>query len=76
MASYTAAEIEYFQGYLVELRRVRFSGASRVKYRDRDTTFRSDAELAKAIKDLEDILTPSTAARSGAGFAEFGTGLE
>ena len=75
MADYTEAEIEYFRGYLVELRRVRFSGASRVKYRDRDTTFRSDAELAKAIKDLEDILNPNTSARSGVGFSEFGTGL-
>jgi hypothetical protein len=74
-ASYTQAELDFFAGYLVELRKVRFSGASRVKYRDRDTTFRSDAELAKAIKDIEDILNPSTVARSGAGFAEFGTGL-
>jgi len=75
MADYTEAEIEYFTGYLVELRKVRFSGASRVKYRERDTTFRSDAELAKAIKDLEEILNPSRTQRAGVGFAEFGTGL-
>jgi len=76
MATLTTAEIEYYTGYLVELRKVRFSGASRVKYRERDTTFRSDAELAIAIKDLETMLAPSrSTVKSGVAFAEFGTGL-
>lgn len=71
----TEAERPYYLGYLIELRKVYFSGASRVKYRDRDTTFRSQAEMKAIIDELDGALNPVTTAKSGASFGEFGTGL-
>lgn len=65
----------YFEGYLLDLQKAYFSGASRVKYRDRDTTFRSKEEMKGIMDELEEALNPVTTARSGAAFAEFGTGL-
>ena len=75
MATLSEAERIELGGYLVELRRVYFSGASRVKYKERDTTFRSSAELLAAIKQLEADLATNTTVKTGVGFAEFGTGL-
>lgn len=69
-------ERPYYVGYLMELRKVYFSGASRVKYRDRDTTFRSLAEMKAIIDELDGALNPVVTQRSGAAYAEFGTGLE
>lgn len=72
----TASERIYYEGYLVELRKVYFSGASRVKYMERDTTFRSQAEMKAIIDELDELLNPpDITVRSGAGYAEFGTGL-
>jgi hypothetical protein len=61
------------QELLRELREARYSGVLRVKFRERDVTYRSDAELKKAIKDLEKELNPK--AERQVGFAAFGTGL-
>lgn len=68
-------DVPYFQGYLVDLKKAYFSGASRVKYRDRDTTFRSALEMKDLIDELEEALNPTTTARSGAAFAEYSSGL-
>lgn len=65
--------IEEKQELLRELREARYSGVLRVKFRERDVTYRSDAELKKAIKDLEGELNPK--AKQQVGFAAFGTGL-
>jgi hypothetical protein len=61
------------QELLRELREARYSGVLRVKFRERDVTYRSDAELKKAIQDLEGEVEPKT--RRRVGFAAFGTGL-
>lgn len=70
------SERVYYMGYLTELRKVYFSGASRVKYRDRDTTFRSLAEMKAIIDELDEAITPVAKVAAGVGFAEFGTGLD
>lgn len=61
------------QELLRELREARYSGVLRVKFRERDVTYRSDAELKKAISDLEAELNPKS--KRNVGFAAFGTGL-
>lgn len=68
-------QVAYFQGYLLELKKAYFSGAERVKYRERDTTFRSLDDMKKLIDELEGALNPTQANRSGVAFAEFSTGL-
>lgn len=65
--------LEEKQELLRELREARYSGVLRVKFRERDVTYRSDAELKQAISDLEAELNPK--AKRRVGFAAFGTGL-
>lgn len=66
----------YYEKYIIELRKAYFSGASRVKYQERDTTFRSKAEMKALIDELEELVSPAAnKVSSGASFAEFGTGL-
>lgn len=69
------AERPYYLGYLADLKKAYFSGASRVKYRDRDTTFRSKEEMKGIIDELEGSLNPVEVARSGSSLGEFNTGL-
>ncbi|GHB34034.1 hypothetical protein GCM10007094_23810 [Pseudovibrio japonicus] len=38
---------------LTKLEKARFSGAARVKFRDYDVEYKSDAEMVKAISDLK-----------------------
>lgn len=46
-------DLATLESQLAELLAVRHGGARRVKFRDRETEFQSDAELAAAIADLE-----------------------
>lgn len=39
--------------FLRDLKEARLSGVSRVKFKERDVTYRSDAEMARVIADLE-----------------------
>lgn len=68
-------ERPYYLGYLSDLKKAYFSGASRVKYRERDTTFRSKEEMKGIIDELEEALNPTTTALNGVAVAEFSTGL-
>jgi cytochrome c peroxidase len=61
------------QALLEELKEARYSGALRVKFGARDVTYKSDAEMAKAINALEQELNGQPA--HSATFAEFGSGL-
>ncbi|MBN9308730.1 MAG: hypothetical protein J0I99_00700 [Devosia sp.] len=46
-------DLAEMQEMLAELQRARFSGARRVKFRERDVEYKSDAEMAKAISALK-----------------------
>lgn len=70
MSDLTTAEK---QQLLADLKTARFSGAKRVKFRERDVTYRSDAELLKAISDLENELAGGRRRRTSV--ASFSTGL-
>lgn len=75
MASYTPEELLSMQKQLRELKEIRWSGANRVKFNERDVTYRSEAELKAAIKDLEDELEDAQVVRPGYGLAVFSSGL-
>lgn len=49
----TAESVEDLRAQLAKLRAIRANGAQRVKVGERDTWFRTDAELVAAIEDLE-----------------------
>lgn len=49
-----AETVEEMREQLARLRKSRASGASKVVFRDRETWFKSDAEMAAAIRDLEE----------------------
>ncbi|EFO32122.1 conserved hypothetical protein [Roseibium sp. TrichSKD4] len=67
--------LEEKKGLLAELKRARFSGALRVKFNDRDVTYKSDAEMARAISALEaDIVRSSGVRRSGVLLTSFSDG--
>lgn len=46
-------DIAALESQLRELLAVRHGGARRIKFRDRETEFQSDTDLAAAISDLE-----------------------
>jgi hypothetical protein len=47
------ADLATLRVQLDELRAARVSGVSKVVFRDRETWFKSDADMAAAIRDLE-----------------------
>lgn len=61
------------QQLLRDLKTARFSGAKRVRFRERDVTYRTDEELRKAISDLENDLNGGRRRRTTV--ASFSTGL-
>ena len=71
-ADWTAEEKAEF---LKDLKEARWSGASRVKFRERDVTYRSDAELKAAIDDLESQINPGRRRRRAASVVITRTGL-
>lgn len=58
---------------LRELKRARYSGALRVKFNDRDVTYKSEAEMQSAIKALENELAPGRS--GGVLLTTFGSGV-
>lgn len=62
---------------LTELKRARYSGASRVRYLDREVTYKSDAEMLKAINDLNDEINDAQGSRKrkNVRLASFSSGL-
>lgn len=58
---------------LRDLKIARFSGAKRVKFRERDVTYRTDDEMKAAIEALEAEITPSKRRRTSV--ASFSSGL-
>jgi hypothetical protein len=65
--------LEEKQQLLKDLKTARFSGAKRVRFRERDVTYRTDEELRKAIDDLENDIAGTS--RRRATVAAFSTGL-
>lgn len=61
------------QELLANLKAARFSGAKRVRFRERDVTYRTDEELRQAIADLEADLNPGRRRRTSV--ASFSSGL-
>ncbi|MBS0573134.1 MAG: hypothetical protein JSS08_07775 [Proteobacteria bacterium] len=47
------ATLAELQADLDALRRIRNAGVSRVRYDDKETTYRTDAEITAAIRDVE-----------------------
>lgn len=60
---------------LKNLQEALYSGLSRVKFRERDVTFQSAAEMRKTIADIEASLGVSKVTKQGVIFASFGKGL-
>lgn len=59
-----------------ELLTARLSGALRVKFQGRDVTYKSDAEMAKALKAIDaELGNASGTALSNSSLAEYDTGL-
>lgn len=46
--------VEQLREQLAKLQKTRASGASKIEFRDRSTWFKTDAEMAAAIRDLEE----------------------
>lgn len=61
--------------FLMDLKEARWSGANRVKFRERDVTYRSDAELKAAIDDLTNELAPGRRRRRASSVAVTRSGL-
>ena len=61
--------------FLKTLKEVRWTGAERVRFRERDVTYRSEADLLAAIKDLEAELVPTSRRRLRSSVATTRTGL-
>lgn len=61
--------------FLKDLKEARWSGANRVRFRERDVTYRSDAELQAAIDDLTKELNPGVRRRRASSVATTRTGL-
>lgn len=47
------ATLAELQADLDALRRIRNAGVARVRYDEKETTYRTDAEIAAAIRDVE-----------------------
>lgn len=47
------ADLATLRAQLDELKAARASGVSKVRFRDRETWFKTDTEMASAIRDLE-----------------------
>ncbi len=56
--------MEERKALLKELVEARFSGVKRVKFDDRDVEFKSDDEMQAAIKDLQELISPSPKRRN------------
>ncbi len=65
--------IEEKRQLLRDLYAARYSGAKRVRFRERDVTYRDDSEMRRAIADLEADI--SGAAKPRASVATFSSGL-
>lgn len=61
------------QELLTELERAKYSGTLRVRFRDRDVTYRSLEELDKVIDDLKDQIS-APAKKKNVIFTSFGRG--
>ncbi len=59
---------------LNELKEARFTGAKRIRHRDRDVIYRTDDEMRRQIADLEKELGLRPA-RPNVTLARFGSGL-
>ncbi|SCM79956.1 conserved hypothetical protein [uncultured Pleomorphomonas sp.] len=68
----TAAEK---QDLLRDLQEALFSGVYRVRFRDRDVTYQSAAEMRETISDLESSLGVGRTTKQGVIFTSFGKGL-
>jgi hypothetical protein len=55
------ASVSEMQAWLADLQRARATGARRVKFGDRETEYKSDAEMAAAEADLERRIAAATA---------------
>ncbi|QPC87135.1 hypothetical protein GA830_10560 [Mesorhizobium sp. NBSH29] len=58
---------------LRDLRIARYSGAKRIKFRERDVTYRTDEEMKIAIESLEAEISPAKRRRTSV--ASFSSGL-
>jgi hypothetical protein len=66
--------IEEKQKLLAALKKARYTGAKRIRFRERDVTYRTDEEMRRAISDLEsDIAGSARGPRTTV--ASFSTGL-
>jgi hypothetical protein len=54
------ASVEELQGQLATLKAARASGIQKVRYRDRETWFKTNAEMAAAIRSLESEIAAAT----------------
>ena len=66
--------LEEKQQLLRDLKIARYTGARRIKFRERDVTYRTDEDLRRAIADLEDEIAGG-AQRPRTTVASFSTGL-
>lgn len=51
--------LEQKRAYLRELKEAYFTGATRIRFRERDVTFRTQAEMRRIIDELTDEVAPS-----------------
>jgi len=70
--------VEEKKELLKELREAIYTGALRVKFNERDVTYRSLAEMRQIAKDLEDEICNAETGRKRkrVGLASWGSGLE
>lgn len=55
--------VEEMRALLKDLKTARYSGAKRVRFRERDVTYRTDEEMARAITALENDIAVAGGAR-------------
>jgi hypothetical protein len=60
---------------LRDLKEAYYSGATRIRFRERDVIYRSLAEMAQAIDRLEGEISPSKRRGNRTSFASFKSGL-
>ncbi len=65
---------EEMQALLKDLQEARFTGASRVKFREREVTFKSDSQMARIEQELIRRLN-GTKRRKHVGLTTFSKGL-
>jgi hypothetical protein len=72
MANLTVQEITELRDELI---RARSLGAKRVRFRERDVTYRTDDEMRRIIDDLNSQLETAADGRPTVTFASFDSGL-